>query len=126
MKSWTHFSVAVETKRLWRIIFDSPPINLVSPEMLTELPQLVDQMEGASELRVVVFESANPDYFLNHYDTSRVAETPKEARGERLPAADRRQHAPVPPACRLHRENPRASQRCGQRADPGDGHALRQ
>jgi enoyl-CoA hydratase/carnithine racemase len=26
---------------------------------------------------VVLFESANPDYFLNHYDTSRVAETPK-------------------------------------------------
>jgi enoyl-CoA hydratase/carnithine racemase len=25
----------------------------------------------------VVFESANPDYFLNHYDTSRVADTPK-------------------------------------------------
>jgi enoyl-CoA hydratase/carnithine racemase len=79
VKSWTHFSVAVETKRLWRVIFDSPPINLVSPEMLSDLPQLIDQMEGASELRVVVFESANPDYFLNHYDTSRVAETPKEA-----------------------------------------------
>ncbi|WP_235002224.1 hypothetical protein [Actinacidiphila paucisporea] len=79
MKSWTHFSVAVETKRLWRVVFDSPPINLVSPEMLTDLPQLIDQMEGASELQAVVFESANPDYFLNHYDTSRVAETPKEA-----------------------------------------------
>jgi enoyl-CoA hydratase/carnithine racemase len=44
--------------------------------MLVELPELIDQMEAASELRVVVFESANPDYFLNHYDTSRVAETP--------------------------------------------------
>jgi enoyl-CoA hydratase/carnithine racemase len=69
--------VTVETKQLWRVTFNSPPINLVSPEMLTELPQLVDQMERASELRAVVFESANPDYFLNHYDTSRVAETPK-------------------------------------------------
>jgi enoyl-CoA hydratase/carnithine racemase len=78
VKRWTHFSVTAETKRLWRITFDSPPINLVSPEMLTELPRLVDQMEAAAELRVAVFESANPDYFLNHYDTSRVAETPKE------------------------------------------------
>nr|WSX78735.1 enoyl-CoA hydratase/isomerase family protein [Streptomyces sp. NBC_00899] len=78
MEQWTHFSVTAETKRLWRITFDSPPINLVSPEMLTELPRLVDQMEAASELLVTVFESANPDYFLNHYDTSRVAETPKE------------------------------------------------
>ncbi|MFD8809250.1 enoyl-CoA hydratase/isomerase family protein [Streptomyces sp. NPDC059597] len=78
MKKWTHFSVTAETRNLWRITFDSPPINLVSPEMLTELPRLVDQMEAASELRVSVFESANCDYFLNHYDTSRVAETPKE------------------------------------------------
>ncbi|CAG6398463.1 enoyl-CoA hydratase/isomerase family protein [Streptomyces cocklensis] len=78
MEQWTHFSVTAETKRLWRITFDSPPINLVSPEMLTELPRLVDQMEAASEVLVTVFESANPDYFLNHYDTSRVAETPKE------------------------------------------------
>lgn len=78
MKPWTHFSVVAETSRLWRITFDNPPINLVSPETLTELPRLVDQLAAASELRVVMFESANPDYFLNHYDTSRVAETPKE------------------------------------------------
>jgi enoyl-CoA hydratase/carnithine racemase len=78
LKQWTHFSVTVETERLWRVTFDSPPINLVSPEMLTELPRLADRMEADSELRVAVFESANPDYFLNHYDTSRVAETPTE------------------------------------------------
>jgi enoyl-CoA hydratase/carnithine racemase len=77
VKQWSHFSVTAETKRLWRITFDNPPINLVSPNMLTELPKLVDQMEAAAELRVAVFESANPEYFLNHYDTSRVAETPK-------------------------------------------------
>lgn len=77
MDQWTHFSVDVESKSLWRVTFHSPPINLVTPEILVELPRLIDQMESASELRVVVFESANPDYFLNHYDTSRVAETPK-------------------------------------------------
>lgn len=77
MKQWTHFSVVVENECLWRVTFNNPPINLVTPEILVELPELIDQMEAASELRVVVFESANPDYFLNHYDTSRVAETPK-------------------------------------------------
>jgi enoyl-CoA hydratase/carnithine racemase len=78
VNDWTHFSVTAETDRLWRVTFDNPPINLVTPEMVAELPQLIDQMETAPELRVVVFESANPDYFLNHYDTSRVAETPKD------------------------------------------------
>ncbi|ORB30067.1 enoyl-CoA hydratase/isomerase family protein [Mycolicibacterium parafortuitum] len=74
---WTHFSVITESDHLWRVVFDNPPINLVTPEMIAELPQLIDEMESADELRVVVFESADPDYFLNHYDTSRVAETPK-------------------------------------------------
>lgn len=74
---WTHFSVSAEDERLWRVTFDNPPINLVTPEMLVELSELINQMEAAPELRVVVFDSANSDYFLNHYDTSRVAETPK-------------------------------------------------
>jgi hypothetical protein len=62
MKSqqWTHFSLNVESEQLWRVTFDNPPINLVTPEMLVELPELIDQMQAASELRVVVFESANP------------------------------------------------------------------
>jgi enoyl-CoA hydratase/carnithine racemase len=52
MRQWTHFSVAVENQCLWRVTFDNPPINLVTPEMLVELPELIDQMEAASELRV--------------------------------------------------------------------------
>ena len=78
MRQWTHFSVTAETGHLWRVTFDSPPVNLVTPEMLTELPELIDEMEAAPGLRVAVFESANADYFLNHYDTSRVAETPED------------------------------------------------
>src|SRR4051794_15158377 len=78
MAQWTHFSVAIDADSLWRVTFDNPPINLVTPEMIVELPELIDQMEASPELRVVVFDSANPDYFLNHYDTSRVAETPKQ------------------------------------------------
>jgi hypothetical protein len=52
---WTHFSVVAETDRLWRVTFDRPPINLVTPEMLVELPKLIDQMEAAPALRVVVY-----------------------------------------------------------------------
>ena len=87
MAQWPHFSVEAESDRLWRVTFDNPPINLMTPEMILELPELIDQMEAASDRRVVVFDSANPDYFLNHYDTSRVAETPKQlgATGYPLP-----------------------------------------
>jgi len=96
---WTDFSVVVESEHLWRVIFDNPPINLVTPEMLLQLPELIDEMQAASELRVVIFESANPDYFLNHYDTSRVAETPKGKGASGYPlmvdTSSRLSHLPV-------------------------------
>ena len=34
VNDWTHFFVTAETDRLWRVTFDNPPINLVTPEMV--------------------------------------------------------------------------------------------
>jgi enoyl-CoA hydratase/carnithine racemase len=52
----------------WQVTIDNPPINMYDPRMFAEFNQLMDRMETADELRVVVFESANPDYFIAHYD----------------------------------------------------------
>jgi enoyl-CoA hydratase/carnithine racemase len=35
-----------KTSNSGRVTFDNPPINLVSPEMLVELPELIDQMKA--------------------------------------------------------------------------------
>jgi hypothetical protein len=51
MTQGTHFSVVAETDRLWYVAFDSPPINLVTPEMLVELPKLIDEIRGRSNQR---------------------------------------------------------------------------
>jgi enoyl-CoA hydratase/carnithine racemase len=45
-RQWSHFSLSVENEQLWRVTFDNPPINLVSPEMLVELPELIDLMKA--------------------------------------------------------------------------------
>ncbi|MEU3410302.1 enoyl-CoA hydratase/isomerase family protein [Streptomyces sp. NPDC006658] len=52
----------------WRVTFDSPPINLVTYEVFAALGDLVDRMETDEDLKVVVFDSADPDYFLAHFD----------------------------------------------------------
>jgi enoyl-CoA hydratase/carnithine racemase len=52
----------------WRAIFDHPPINLINPDTIYELDALVSQIESDPDVRVVVFESADPDFFLAHYD----------------------------------------------------------
>ncbi|MDB5143408.1 MAG: enoyl-CoA hydratase/isomerase family protein [Mucilaginibacter sp.] len=59
-----------ESPAYWRAIFDNPPLNLLGPSMFESLQKLLTQMETNTDLRVVVFESNNPDYYLAHYDVS--------------------------------------------------------
>jgi enoyl-CoA hydratase/carnithine racemase len=59
-----------ESPAFWRVIFDHPPINLVNPETLRELDALVSELEKAQDLKVVVLESADDDFFLAHWDIS--------------------------------------------------------
>ncbi|MDM2348187.1 enoyl-CoA hydratase/isomerase family protein [Mycolicibacter arupensis] len=64
------FSVTRTTPALWRVTFDNPPINLVDPLMVVELHQLLTEIEQDHHVAVIVFESANPDFFLNHVDVA--------------------------------------------------------
>jgi enoyl-CoA hydratase/carnithine racemase len=67
--SWTHLTLDRRSPAYWRVTFDHPPINTITATTVTELVELVELIEDAPELNVVVFDSANPDYFLAHYDT---------------------------------------------------------
>src|SRR5246127_4403898 len=51
----------------WRVTLDHPPVNTVDDLMYDELFDLVEAMQGERALKVVTFESANPDFFLAHY-----------------------------------------------------------
>ncbi len=59
------------TPAYWRVTIGNPPINLYDPEMFAELRVLMDRIETDEELKVVVFDSENPDYFVAHYDLVR-------------------------------------------------------
>lgn len=71
MNAKTNRSQLRLTKRshaYWRVTIDNPPINVMGPSMVREFRQLMDAIESADELRVVVFDSAVDGYFLNHSD----------------------------------------------------------
>lgn len=57
--------------RSWRVTFDHPPINLVDAETIREYASLVGDLETDEQVRVVVFDSADPDYFIAHFDIAR-------------------------------------------------------
>ena len=52
----------------WRVTIDNPPINVMGPEMLKQFQEIIDVLEADELVRVVVFDSAVADYFLNHSD----------------------------------------------------------
>jgi len=61
------------------VVIDAPPMNLIGPELARDLVGLLGALESGQETRVVVLESADPDYFVPHVDLTKVAEYTAEA-----------------------------------------------
>ena len=50
----------------WRVTIDNPPINVMGPDMVKQFQEVIGALEADKQVRVVVFDSAVDDYFLNH------------------------------------------------------------
>jgi enoyl-CoA hydratase/carnithine racemase len=66
--TYTCFKLDVLTPSLWRTTFNNPPINLIDVRMVAELRELFVRIERNEGPAVLIFESADPDYFLAHFD----------------------------------------------------------
>src|SRR5690348_5540695 len=61
----------------WTITFNNPPINMFVPTTIVELRALMGEIEANPSVKVVVFESANSDFFIAHLDVAKAAERPE-------------------------------------------------
>ncbi|HEX7301928.1 enoyl-CoA hydratase/isomerase family protein [Lentzea sp.] len=50
------------------VVFDNPPVNALGATTMRELRDLLKGLESDDSVKVVVFESANPEFFLAHVD----------------------------------------------------------
>lgn len=57
----------------------APPMNLLGPELVRDLVLLIQQAQASDDIQVLVFKSADPNYFIAHVDITRVAEYRNEA-----------------------------------------------
>ena len=57
----------------------APPMNLLGPELVRDLVSLIQGAEANAAVRVLVFKSADPDYFISHVDLTQVTEYRAEA-----------------------------------------------
>ena len=51
----------------------APPMNLLGPELVRDLVSLIQQAEADASIRVLVFQSTDPDYFIFPVDVTRIA-----------------------------------------------------
>jgi enoyl-CoA hydratase/carnithine racemase len=64
------FDVDEVSPAYWRVTFSNGSINLIDPDTIDQLAALVTRIETATAVTVVVFRSANPDYFMAHWDVT--------------------------------------------------------
>ena len=67
-ESAAHVRVIEETSAYWRVLFENPPFNIVDATIFEGLQDLLARMAVSRSVRVVVFESANPEFYLAHLD----------------------------------------------------------
>ena len=68
--------VEVEKRVAW-VTIDHPPINLFDVTLFLELGQLVPLLEEDPDVQVVVFRSADPEFFIAHADVNWILMLPE-------------------------------------------------
>ena len=58
---------------------NAPPMNLLGPELVRDLVSLIERAEADNAIQVLVFKSADRDYFISHVDVTKIQEYRQEA-----------------------------------------------
>jgi enoyl-CoA hydratase/carnithine racemase len=72
---------AIETRLEDRVLFASvnaPPINLLGQTIVHDLVDLVQHLVANDDIRVIVFRSSVPNYFIGHFDMTQQNEVRQE------------------------------------------------
>lgn len=56
------------TPEYWRVTLHNPPFNIFGPETIPQLNEVITAIETDPNVKVVVFDSDVPGFFLTHYD----------------------------------------------------------
>ena len=68
--------------RLATVTISNPPINLITSELFSEFARLSEELRDDPEPTVVVVKSADPDFFLAHYDVENILRFPTDQPAE--------------------------------------------
>ncbi|MEC8182198.1 MAG: enoyl-CoA hydratase/isomerase family protein [Pseudomonadota bacterium] len=69
--------------RVATVTIDNPPVNVITMALLAELDALSVVLKRDPDLTVVVMRSADPDFFLAHFDVAAILERPTAGTAQR-------------------------------------------
>jgi enoyl-CoA hydratase/carnithine racemase len=72
---------------------DNPPINLITLDLYGELARLSEEVAADRDALVFVLKSANPDFFLAHFDVAAILSFPTDQPATREPPGANAYHA---------------------------------
>lgn len=72
----SHINLTKLSPAYWHVTFDHPPINTITLDTIRDLRTLVEEAETDAQVTVIVFDSANPDFFLAHYGVGEPPDDP--------------------------------------------------
>jgi enoyl-CoA hydratase/carnithine racemase len=75
-ESYTLLKITVD-RGVATVLIDNPPINLFDMPMIEEMIRLGHELEADDDVRVVIFESADPDFFIAHVDITLIQQLPE-------------------------------------------------
>lgn len=56
------------------ITLNNPPVNVLSGSLILALKQMLNELSDNNDVKVIVFDSANPDFFIAHVDINILEE----------------------------------------------------
>jgi enoyl-CoA hydratase/carnithine racemase len=67
----------VDDRGVATITIDHPPVNLITMDVFFELAAEIERLAGDDSVRAVVMRSANPEWFLAHFDVQAIQGFPR-------------------------------------------------
>jgi enoyl-CoA hydratase/carnithine racemase len=76
-KDYKVWKIEVKNAIAW-VTIDNPPVNLIDMNFLEDMERFFTQVKTDDEVKVIVFQSADPEFFISHFDVTALTDFPEE------------------------------------------------
>ena len=75
-KDYKVWKIEVKNSVAW-VTIDNPPVNLINMPFLEDMERFFNQVKADDDVKVIVFQSADPEIFISHFDVTALTDFPE-------------------------------------------------